>query len=54
MNALRDIHFEGPLSLEVRTPAPRVTATYLAHCYDCACMLEELYQGTLTEECKGS
>ena len=54
MNALRDIHFEGPLSLEVRTPAPRVAATYLAHCYDCACMLEELYQGTLTEECKGS
>ena len=44
MPAIRSTGFTGSIMMEIHMCAERVEATYLAHAYDCACMLEELYE----------
>ncbi len=43
MDALRESGYTGSITLECDLGPDRILATYLAHCYDCACMLEEMY-----------
>ena len=42
MPAIASTGWLGGITLEIHMSAPRTEATYFAHAYDCACMLEEL------------
>ena len=40
--ALAKTGFDGPLTLEVNYKVDEVLDSYMAHCYDCACMVERI------------